>query len=139
MGSEFLAAAMYMDAATMNHYFTGGAAGIDIQGWPGNVVPFAPSSEGESIALKKFARAHRARYATGPPKLLMVIKIPARFAVEHLVAKEIKVLDDRPEETIGFARPVNSRNFPSMQVDLVRIDDPEVSAELLRSGLALLR
>ena len=139
MGSEFLAAAMYMDAATMNHYFTGGAAGIDIQGWPGNVVPFAPSSEGESIALKKFARAHRARYATGPPRLLIVIKIPARFAVEHLVAHDIKVLEDRPEETIGFARPVNSRNFPSMQVDLVRIDDPEVSAELLRSGLALLR
>ena len=138
MGSEFLAVAMYMDEATIQHYFNGGTVGIDNQGWTGRVVPLAPSSAGEWIALKKFARAHRARYVTGPPKYLVSIRIPVRFAVEHFLAGDIKRLEDRPEETVGFTRPVNTTNYPSMKAEVTKIDTPDGPNDLLEAGYQLL-
>ena len=138
MASEFLTAAMYFDNATALRYFSSEAEGIDNNGWSGNVVPFAPSSEEQWIALKKFARAYQAGYIDGPPKLLMIVRIPARFAVEHFVARDIQVLNNRPEATIGFAKPVNKDSFPSMHVELAVIEDEVVSSRLLTSGLQLL-
>ena len=137
-GSDFLTAAMFLDDSTISSYLTHPSEGINNRGWPGNVVPFAPGSEDEWIALKKFARAHVVGHVTGPPKLLMIIRIPARYAVDHLVARQIQVLDNRPEETIGFAMPVNKDSFPSMHVELVKIEDPVVSSQLLQTGLGLL-
>ena len=138
MGSDFLTAAMYLDDATIRRYLTRPSEGINNRGWSGNVVPFAPGSEDEWIALKKFARAHEAGHVTGPPKLLMIVRIPARFAVQHFVARDIQVLNNRPEATIGFAKPVNKESFPSMHVELAVIEDEVVSSRLLTSGLQLL-
>ena len=135
--SDYLEVSMYLDKATAKKYFSGTVLGIDNQDFSGYVVPFAPKSPGETIALKKFARAYRARYVTGPPILLLRIKIPARFAVDHFVAQHIKVLDDRPEATVGFTLPVNASNFPSMRAEVTHFTDvaPE---ELLATGKQLL-
>ena len=135
--SDYLEVSMYLDKATTEKYFIGNVLGIDNRDFTGYVVPFAPASEGDTIALKKYARAHRARYVTGPPILLVRIKIPARFAVDHFVAQHIKVLDDRPEATVGFTLPVNASNFPSMRAEVTHFTDvaPE---ELLATGKQLL-
>ena len=136
---DSLVVTMYMDDVTMQKYFTGGAVGIDNRGFLGGVVPFAPQSPGEAIALKKFARAHRAGYVNGPPKFLVTIRIPARFAVDHFVAQDIKVLADRPEATVGFTLTVNATNYPSMQAEVTHMDVAFAPDELLDAGLQLLR
>ena len=137
--SEFLAVSMYMDEASARKYFTGVALdGIDNKHFPGNVVPFAPQSPGEVIALKKYARAHRAQYVKGPPAYLLTIKIPANFAVQHFLDQDIKVMDNRPEETVGFAKSVNQRNYPTMIPEVTAMDVQGAPEELLRAGYELL-
>ena len=136
--SEVLAVSMYMDEATAGKYFTANSVGIDNEAFTGMVVPFAPQSPGEEIALKKFARAHRAGYVEGPPAFLLTIKIPARFAVHHFLAQDIKVMDNRPEETVGFAKPVNQNNYPTMVLEVTAMDVPGQPEELLRAGYELL-
>ena len=135
---DSLVVTMYMDDDTMQKYFTGGAVGIDNRGFLGGVVPFAPQSDGEVTALKKFARAHRSKSVKGTPRYLLTIKIPAESALEHILSKEIKIMDGRPEPTIGFALPVNTRNFPSMEAQFVEIDVPGGPDQLLKSGKDLL-
>ena len=112
-------------------------------GFKGNVVPFAPSSEErqeiDEIALKKFTRAHKVRMVTGPPILLLTIKIPSDSLVDHILRKEIKVLDDRPEPTVGFTRPVNVTNFPTMEPEVTMIEDPWLGDELLSAGYMLMQ
>ena len=94
----------------------------DSKSFPGNVVPFAPHIPGEAIALKKFARAYRSKYVQGLPTYLLKIKIPANYAVQHFLDKDIKVMEDRSEETVAFAKPVNKENYPSMIVEVTKID-----------------
>ena len=137
--SDYLEVSMYLDKATAKKYFSGTGLEIDNQDFSGYVVPFAPKSPGETIALKKFARAHRDGYVTGPPILLLTIKIPARFAVDHFVAQDIKVLADRPEATVGFTLTVNATNYPSMQAEVTHMDVAFAPDELLDAGLQLLR
>ena len=136
--SDYLVVTMYLDEATSIKYFSAGAAGIDNQDFVGRVVPFAPHSPGDQIALKKYARAHRAGYVEGPPARLLTLKIPARFAVHHFLAQDIKVMDNRPEETVGFARPVNATYYPSLQAEVTEIDVPGGPSDLLRAGYELL-
>ena len=136
--TRFLAVSMYMDAETAAKYFTGNSVGIDNKDFIDKVVPFAPESEGERIALKKFARAHRAKYISGPPVLLMTIKIPANAAVQHFLDRDIKVMERRPEKTIGFTRAVNIYNYPSMLPEVTQFDVPGTPEELLRMGYELL-
>ena len=135
--SEFLTVCMYMDSASAASYFSGGVVGINNADFAG-VVPFAPTSEGEVIALKKYARAERANNVQGPPHLLLTIKIPACSALDHFVAREIRMVDGRPEETIGFARAVNVTNYPSMLPEVAEIEDPTVAEHLLLEGMGLL-
>ena len=51
---------------------------------------------------------------------------------------DIEVMTDRPEETVGFKKVVNLRNFPKMQVQLTTIGAEE-SEDLLKKGAQLLR
>ena len=136
--SDYLVVSMYLDEATFMKYESSGAAGIDNEEYVGRVVPFAPHSPGNQIALKKYARAHKGGYVEGPPARLMTLKIPAGFAVDHFLAQDIKVMDNRPEETVGFAKPVNLTSYPSMHVEVTEIDVPGGPSELLRVGLELL-
>ena len=98
--------------------------GIDNGPFKGGVVPCAIESEGEKDALKKYARAHRAQKVTNPPRYLVKIKIPAQNALSHLLKNppEILIMRERPEFTIGFAKPLNKTNYPTMQVDSTEID-----------------
>ena len=141
---EFLTVSMYMDNDTVGKCFNGNSAvdennflGINNEDFKGNVVPFAPQSEGDEIALKKFARAHRAEYVQGPPAILLTIKIPANTAVQHFLARDIQSLDDRPELTVGFMKSVNKDNYPDMKLEVKKIDAEGESEELLSAGLAL--
>ena len=127
-----------MDRATAEIWFSGSGVGINNEDFNGSVVPFAPTSEGEVIALKKYARAHWARRVHGPPHLLLSIRIPARSALYHILAREIQVLNNRPAETIGFARAVNVTNYPSMLPEVAEINDPTVADHLLLEGMRLL-
>ena len=136
--SEFLAVTMYMDQATAEKYFTANSIGIDNEDFTGMVVPFAPQSPGEKIALKKFARAHKAQYVEGPPAYLLTIKIPANVAVQHFLDKEIKMMENRPEETVGFTMAVNKDNYPTMFPQVTNIDVPGAPDELLSAGYELL-
>ena len=136
--SEFLTVCMYMDSATAASYFSGGGVGINNADFTGSVVPFAPTSEGEVIALKKYARAHRANRVQGPPFLLLTIKIPACSALDHFVARDIRMVDGRPEETIGFTRAVSVTNYPSMLAEVAYIEDATVADNLLLEGRQLL-
>ena len=136
--SEFLSVSMYMDGATAAKYFTAKSAGIDNKGFTDMVVPFAPQSRGEKIALKKFARAHRANYISGPPVLLLTIKIPANAAVQHFLDRDLKVMDNRPEKTVGFTKAVNKDNYPTMLAEITEIDVPGAPEELLKAGYELL-
>ena len=132
-----LVVSMFLSDATMNKYFTGNAIGINNEDFPGDAVPFAYQSDEEVIALKKFARAHKARRVEGPPTWLLTLRIPATYAVEHILKKEIKVVTDRPEKTVGFLKPVNAYNFPRMQPTLTHIDTVGVPESLLASGRKL--
>ena len=136
--SDFLTVSMYMDKATAEKYFSSSGVGINNKHFSDSVVPFAPTSDREVIALKKYARAERRNNVQGPPHLLLTIKIPARPALDHIVAREIQVLDNRPEETIGFARAVNVTNYPSMLPEVAYINDPIVADNLLLEGRRLL-
>ena len=136
--SDVLAVTMYLDDVTVGKYFTGNSVGINNKDFVGGVTPFAPESPGEEIALKKFARAHRAKYVEGPPTYLLTIKIPANCAVQHFLRREIKVLDDRPEETVGFLKPVNLYNYPKMIAEVTKIDVEGAPEELLSAGYRLL-
>ena len=89
-------------------------------------------------ALKKFARAHRAQFVDGPPTILLTIKIPAKFAVQHFLAQDIKILDDRPEETVRFLKAVNSYNYPTMMPQVTHIDVEGAPEALLTEGYSLL-
>ena len=86
-----------MPFKAMHKFFGPGSVGIDNKSFQGKVVPFAPQSEGEKIALKKFARAHRAWYVWGPPAYLLTVKIPAKFALQHFLDQDIIVVEKRPE------------------------------------------
>ena len=134
--SEFLTVCMYMDRATAGRYFSGGGFGINNALFEDSVVPFAPTSEGEVIALKKYTRHQRHNRA--PPYLLLTIKIPAPSALEHILAGDIQVLDNRPDKTIGFARVVNLDNYPSMQPEVAYFEDPIMANNLLLEGRQLL-
>ena len=136
--TDFLTVSMYMDEAIARKYFSGGAVGINNQDFSGHVVPFAPESQGDQIALKKFARAHKARYVTGPPVLLLTLMIPAKSALQHILDREIKVVENRPEETVGFARPVNAANYPSMMAEITQIHVQDDQDALLQAGYELL-
>ena len=136
--SGVLAVTMYMDKATYEKYFTGAAWGIDNNDFDGYVVPFAPQSGGELVALKKFARAYSTWHVKGPPVYLLTIKIPANDAVQHFLAHDLKVLDNRPEATVGFTRTVNIHNYPTMKAEVIKIDVPGGPDRLLRSGYDLL-
>ena len=140
---EFLTVSMYMDNDTVGKCFNGNSAvdennflGIKIEDFKGRGVPFAPQSEGDEIALKKFARAHRAEYVQGPPAILLTIKIPANTAVQHFLARDIQSLDDRPELTVLFMKSVNKDNYPDMKLEVKKIDAEGESEELLSAGLA---
>ena len=136
---EFLEVSMYMDEANVEKHLTDiDFAGIDNTSFPGYVVPFAPSIPGEKIALKKFARAHKANKVKKPTHLLK-IKIPAKDAVQHFLDKDIKVMEDRPEKTVAFAKRVNMQNYPSMSVELIEMDVQGGPEDLLKAGLELLR
>ena len=116
--------------------------GIDNRPFSGGVVPCAIESEGEKDALKKYARAHRVQKVTNPPRYLVKIKIPAQNALYHMSRNppEIVIMTDRPEFTIGFAKPLNKTNYPTMQVHSTEIDAGErqqildYGRELLEAG-----
>ena len=93
----------------------------------------------ETIALKKFARAHRAGYVKGPPAWLLTIRIPANNALGHFLANDLQVMHGRPEATVGFTKPVNVTNYPSMKPELIKIDEEGAPEQLLDEGYQLLR
>ena len=132
---ENLVLSMYLDERTANSIQDGC---IDNEKFKGNVAPFTYHSEGETKALKKFARAHRANFVKGPPVTLIMISIPAKAAIKHIHDGDLKMMDDRPDRTVGFAKPVNQQNFPTMKVELTTMDVPGLPEELLNSGYELL-
>ena len=111
-----------------------GWSGFRVKGWRRRCAVHI----GEFTALKKFARAHRAGRVKGPPTWLLTLRIPATYAVEHILKKDIKVMTDRPEKTVGFLKPVNAYNFPRMQPTLTHIDTVGVPESLLELGRKLL-
>ena len=133
VAETFLEVAMYFCQDDAEQYFNVAALkGINNTHFPDKAVPFAPSSKDEQIALKKYGRAHWAGYVTGPPVLLMKVKIPAKFAFTHFVLEDIKVLK-RPEKTFGFMLPVNKANYPHMQYDVTLLGEG-VRDDLLKSA-----
>ena len=133
--SDHLKLSMYMDQDTAARYFTVVSCGIDNNSFEGYFVPFALHSDGEKIALKKFARDHTARHVVGPPRYLLTITIPAHHAVQYFLDRSIKVLENRQEATVAFTKPINLYNYPAMIMGFVRFDEPE---NLLKSGNELL-
>ena len=133
---EFLTACMFMDRATADSYFQADVLGINNLDFSGSVVPFAPTSDREVIALKKYVRAFSRNLR--PPYLLLTIKIPWGSALDHMFARDIQVLDRRPEKTIGFALAVNVSNYPSMRPEVQKIEDPIMAENLLLEGRQLL-
>jgi hypothetical protein len=115
--------------------------GIDNGPFSGGFVPCAIESEGEKDAAKKFARAHRSQKVTNLPRYLVKIKIPVQNALYHITRNppEIRIFAERerPEFTIGFAKPLNKTNYPTMQVDSTEID-AGARQQLLDYGLELL-
>ena len=138
---------MYIDAQSLIAYQTNVApwlntdwhnSGLDNRLFQDNVVPFAVDSPGQTIALKKYARAHFAGHVDGPPVCLLTIEIPAQEALYHIVNGDIKIMlaKERPEDTVGFTKPVSSVNFPSMSSHLYEIDQQK-GESILTSGLEL--
>ena len=69
---------------------------------------------------------------------LLKVSIPASTALAHILDGDIQIMiSGRPEKTIGFAKPVDSANFPTMVATLHPFDEAGVDA-LLASGLELL-
>ena len=138
MTAQSLKAAMYIDEQSLVAYQTNRAAwlktnwhnsGLDNQLFEKNIVPFALDSPGQEIALKKYARAYFAGNAEGPPVRLLTIEIPAEEALYHIVHGDIKIMlesqKERPEDTVGFTKPVTSDNFPFMSSYLYLIDQQQ--------------
>ena len=137
--SDNLVVSMYFDKATANKYFNRNCVGILNDDFAEYVVPFVCQSEGEQSALRKYARAHRAaKGGLGPPYILLTVKIAAKYALDHFLKQEIKVMDHLGGETVGFTMPVNITNYPHMQPVITKFDDPDVPDNLLRSGYELL-
>ena len=148
--SEFLAVSMYMDQVTTQKYFTGRAVygsgdrrtwfwpSIDNELSTGMVVPFASQSFGENTALKIFARAQKAGYVEGRSTCLLTIKIPANRAVQHFLDKDIIIMENMSEETVGFMKAVNQFNYPTMSQQVIKFDVPAEREGLLRAGYELL-
>ena len=147
VSQESLNAYMYVDARSLRAYQTGVATwlntdwhnhGIDNTLFSDNVVPFAVDSPGQKVALKKYARAHRAQSVQGPPVCLLHISLPASAALGHILRGDIKIMaSERPEKTVGFAKPVDKLNFPQM-VGEYKFFNPAEGIDLLTSGLKLL-
>ena len=147
VSKESLDAYMYVDARSLRAYQTGVATwlntnwhnhGIDNTLFSDNVVPFAVDSPGQQVALKKYARAHRAQSVLGPPVCLLHISLPASAALGHILRGDIKIMaSGRPEETVGFAKPVDQINFPQLVGDYIPLN-PAEGIGLLTAGLELL-
>ena len=129
-----LKVAMYLDAESPWRFFSATGTGIAFKAFKGNVVPFAPRSEGEVIALMKYTRAHKTNQVRGPPKYLVSIKIPWSEAWQHMLAQEIKIVEGRPEATIGFTKDVNTINYPTLRGQVVELDEVGLPEQLLRAG-----
>ena len=129
---------MFLDDAKVLQYLRNRTVDIANKDFQGEVVPFAPQSYEEYIAVKKFARAHRAGSVKGAPVLLVTVSIPARHALAHIRDLEIEYMDERPEETVAFTKPVNKTNYPSMHITLTPIDEPGAPEAFLQKGYALL-
>ena len=142
-----LDAYMYVDAQSLEAYKTGVATwlntewhnnGIDNKLFSEKLVPFAMDSPGQRVALKKYARAHRARSVQGPPVCLLHVSLPASAALGHILCGDIKIMaSGRPEETVGFAKPVDQINFPQLVGDYIPLN-PAEGMGLLTAGLELL-
>ena len=111
--------------------------GIDKRSFNGRVVPLAPQSEDESVAIIKFARAYRCGRVKGVPVLLLTLTMPARVAVAHFLQGDIYVMHEkegRPGKTVAFTKSVNRANYPFLTIVPTPIEPP-LGAELLRKGL----
>ena len=131
---------MYLSQEAKGKFFSGDPDTIEMNStqFSDVVVPFAYQSNENYIALKKYARAYgKEGGPVGPPAFLLTLKIPANYALQHFMQGDIEVMN-RPEETVGFHKVVNRRNFPNMQVQLSDISGEE-SAVLLQKGIRMLR
>ena len=135
-----LAVSMYLSQEAKGKFFSGDPDTIEMNSteFSDVVVPFAYQSNDNNIALKKYARAYvKEGGPVGPPAFLVTLIIPVKDALQHFMDVDIEVMD-RPEETVGFHKVVNRRNFPNMQVQLTPITAEE-SGVLLQKGVQLLR
>ena len=131
---------MYLSQEAKGKFFSGDPDTIEMNSteFSDVVVPFAYQSNENYIALKKYARAYvKEGGPVGPPAFLLTLMIPAKYALQHFMQGDIEVMN-RPEETVGFRKVVNRRNFPNMQVQLSDISGEE-SAVLLQKGIRMLR
>ena len=147
VSKESLDAYMYVDAQSLHAYQTGVATwlntdwhnhGIDNTLFSDDLVPFAVDSPGQEVALKKYARAHRAQSVQGPPVCLLQVSLPASAALGHILCGDIKIMPSgRPEKTIGFAKPVNTVNFPNLVGTYLQLNEADGNS-LLTAELELL-
>ena len=87
--------AMYLDEQLYQRY------SLNADQWhkdfQDDVIPFALASDGERIALRKFARAYRSKRGTASeyPRWLLQGSIPASSALGHIIQDEVEVMHHR--------------------------------------------
>ena len=95
MAMSDLRFAMYLDEELYSKY------SVNADKWhedfQDNVVPMALASEGERLALRKFARSWRSKQGTAAevPKWLLQGSIPASYALGHILHDELEVMHYR--------------------------------------------
>ena len=73
-------------------------------------VPFALSSPGEEMAIRKYARAARkGELKNEAPVMLMQGTLPADAVLGHVLRGELKIVADRPDgPSVFFLKPIRA-------------------------------
>ena len=112
--------------------------------WPGGAIPFKKvlvSEAGEivkncPVAAMYYAMAVRAEHATGPPVMLLTLRITLGGQAKAILRGTMKVANDR--HTLLFTKPPLAENYPGfIETEQYNFSDEEGKA-LLEYGKALL-
>ena len=130
---------MYIDATTQQAMQTGKGVVPDLFRPAlgiGKTVPFKAWQPDHSMALDGFARAYRRRSVNGYP----VFRIEACMEESKFLARALAgdiILNATMPGTVSFAKPFTQQNFPSLEVDLIKIPEEQAMEMLLTALQAL--
>ena len=130
---------MYIDAETQQAMQTGKGVDPDMFPWAlgiGSTVPFKAWQSDHSKALDGFARAHRRGHVNGLPVFLIEAYMEESEFLARALVGDI-ILNATMPGTVSFAKPFTQQNFPSLEVDLIKIPEEQAMEMLLTALQAL--